>query len=345
MKNPAILLLFSWLFSSMVFAQSAGNALDLDGDDDYAWAPANVSDFPEGTIELWFMSEDDNRVVLFNGGSGFPGSNFDRNVIAEHTEEVKVLCFGIYYLSWIWVQSKLEVEKGVWYHAACTWGPDGMKIYINGKLDAINGYDGSIGYYVYDLIGATSWATKFKGKIDELRLWNVARDSAQLNSTMYDTLSAEYISNPDHGLVAYYKFDAFEDLAIDQDGPDDFRDYSMIGNHADSRGDISLAPSGAFGPAGIETGDAIHNGPMLYQNYPNPFSKITIISFFNNGNTHVVLKIYNSIGEEVATLENARLRKGIHHYEWDASSQGSGVYYVKLTSGQNISTSKILLAR
>jgi hypothetical protein len=63
---------------------------------------------------------------------------------------------------------------------------------------------------------------------------------------MYHTLGNEYTTSGDSGLIAYYKFDLIEDLGIDIDGDDDIKDYSVSGNHADTRGDPLLLESGAF---------------------------------------------------------------------------------------------------
>jgi len=69
----------------------------------------------------------------------------------------------------------------------------------------------------------------------------------------------------------------------------------------------------------------------LYQNYPNPFNPSTTISYLIPNDTRVVLKIYNSIGQEVATLVNDSRSAGYHQEVWNASNIASGMYIYQLT--------------
>ena len=64
----------------------------------------------------------------------------------------------------------------------------------------------------------------------------------------------------------------------------------------------------------------------LEQNYPNPFNPSTTIEFSLPKSGFVTLKIYNSVGEEIATLISAELPQGKHKYIWDASRNANGVY-------------------
>jgi hypothetical protein len=83
----------------------------------------------------------------------------------------------------------------------------------------------------------------------------------------------------------------------------------------------------------------------LYQNYPNPFNPVTAIKFDLPRISQVTLKIYNILGEELATLVSAFLPSGSYKYEWDASGMASGVYYYRLRTESFVSTRKLLLLR
>jgi hypothetical protein len=75
---------------------------------------------------------------------------------------------------------------------------------------------------------------------------------------------------------------------------------------------------------------------MLYQNYPNPFNPSTTIEFDLPKTTDVTLKIFNILGEEVATLVSERLNAGSYGYKWDTSKSAgiaSGVYLYRLQAG------------
>jgi len=71
----------------------------------------------------------------------------------------------------------------------------------------------------------------------------------------------------------------------------------------------------------------------LEQNYPNPFNPMTTIRFEVGGSGLVSLKIYNILGQEVATLlNNEAMEEGEHEIQFDASKLTSGVYFYRLTS-------------
>jgi hypothetical protein len=72
----------------------------------------------------------------------------------------------------------------------------------------------------------------------------------------------------------------------------------------------------------------------LSQNYPNPFNPSTTIEFDLPKTSNVKLKIYNILGEEVATLVSGRLTAGSYSYEWSRpAGMASGVYMYRLETG------------
>ncbi len=83
----------------------------------------------------------------------------------------------------------------------------------------------------------------------------------------------------------------------------------------------------------------------LKQNYPNPFNPSTIISFTLPERAQVSLKIYNILGQEVATLVEGVENAGIHDIHWDAAGAASGVYFYRLTYNNEILTRKMALLR
>jgi hypothetical protein len=98
---------------------------------------------------------------------------------------------------------------------------------------------------------------------------------------------------------------------------------------------------------GIEVNEsALPQSYELYQNYPNPFNPVTAIKFDLPRTSQVTLKIYNILGEEVATLVSAFLPSGAYKYDWNASGIASGVYLYRLQAGDGfIQTKKLMLIR
>ncbi|MHA2101439.1 MAG: LamG-like jellyroll fold domain-containing protein, partial [Candidatus Kariarchaeaceae archaeon] len=72
----------------------------------------------------------------------------------------------------------------------------------------------------------------------------------------------------------------------------------------------------------------------LLQNYPNPFNPSTIIEFDLPKTSNVTLKIYNILGEEVATLVSDRLTAESYSFVWDAGNLTSGIYLYRIVAGE-----------
>lgn len=83
----------------------------------------------------------------------------------------------------------------------------------------------------------------------------------------------------------------------------------------------------------------------LHQNFPNPFNPSTTIRFEMQKAGHVSLKLYNLLGQEVATLVDGIREAGIHHALLDAPNLGSGVYIYKLKTEGVTETKKLTLVR
>ncbi len=85
----------------------------------------------------------------------------------------------------------------------------------------------------------------------------------------------------------------------------------------------------------------------LYQNYPNPFNPSTTICYQLPNETRVNLKIYNVIGQEVATLVDAQRQPGYYQEVFDATRCASGMYIYRLTytneAGKQASDKKTML--
>jgi hypothetical protein len=72
---------------------------------------------------------------------------------------------------------------------------------------------------------------------------------------------------------------------------------------------------------------------ILYQNYPNPFNPGTKISWQSPVGSHQVLKVFNVLGREVATLLMNYKEAGFHEVEFNSAALASGVYYYQLKAG------------
>jgi hypothetical protein len=82
----------------------------------------------------------------------------------------------------------------------------------------------------------------------------------------------------------------------------------------------------------------------LFDPYPNPFNPTTIIRWRLAVNSNIILKIYDVLGKEVATLVNEEQPAGIYEIEFDAEKYNisSGTYYYKLKTEGGEITRKML---
>lgn len=88
--------------------------------------------------------------------------------------------------------------------------------------------------------------------------------------------------------------------------------------------------------------------PTLYtldQNYPNPFNPTTNIRFAVPVADKVTLKIYDVLGQEVATLLNEFKKAGTYEVSFDASRLSSGMYVYTITTGKFVASKKMLLIK
>ena len=92
-------------------------------------------------------------------------------------------------------------------------------------------------------------------------------------------------------------------------------------------------------------GDKQGDVPQLYtlqQNYPNPFNPSTTIRFAIPERSHVQLTVFNTLGQQVATLVQGEQEAGYHEVQFDASELASGVYLYRLQAGDFVQTRKLL---
>jgi hypothetical protein len=91
--------------------------------------------------------------------------------------------------------------------------------------------------------------------------------------------------------------------------------------------------------------EAIPKEYSLSQNYPNPFNPITSIEFQIVNPGLVTLKVYDILGNEVATILNKEFEPGYYKYQWNGSGIASGVYFYRIKSGNFSQVKKMILMK
>ncbi len=139
------------------------------------------------------------------------------------------------------------------------------------------------------------------------------------------TVDTEFVdSATTNGITYYYKI-----AGIDNHG--------NVGAPSEELNQKVLAVQG--------TGDVSPNVFKLAQNFPNPFNPSTVIRYQLPLSNQVSMKVYDAIGREVATLVNEVKEAGYYSVTFDASKLSSGIYFVKLQSGEKVQLKKMILLR
>jgi hypothetical protein len=99
------------------------------------------------------------------------------------------------------------------------------------------------------------------------------------------------------------------------------------------------------GTLGVENKSEVVQDFRLQQNYPNPFNPSTVISYSIAKAGSVSLKVYNMLGQEVATLVNSYQAANTYNVNFNATGLASGVYLYELKAGTNVSTQKMVLMK
>ncbi len=84
---------------------------------------------------------------------------------------------------------------------------------------------------------------------------------------------------------------------------------------------------------------------LYLSNYPNPFNPSTTIRYGLPRGSHVLLTVFNTLGQQVATLVQGEEEAGYHEVRFDGTGLSSGVYFYQMTAGDYVATKKLLLLK
>ncbi|MBO6587315.1 MAG: T9SS type A sorting domain-containing protein [Gracilimonas sp.] len=198
-----------------ISSYEAGNALKLDGDNDFVRLDDRnsldgneqlYSNFEETiTVEAWINhngNSDENAVILQKGTSD-KGYLFRLEGMGN-AANVSFTVGDIDY-SRPRVVTNTSIPANQWTHVAATYNGADMKIYVNGALDNSKSVTRSVGLNANDLLIGGPDALNgnfYSGELDEIRIWNAARTDAEIADHFYTELLGDH-----EDLIAYFRFD------------------------------------------------------------------------------------------------------------------------------------------
>jgi photosystem II stability/assembly factor-like uncharacterized protein len=153
-----------------------------------------------------------------------------------------------------------------------------------------------------------------------------------------------YFANETTGWIAGSNYSGQKSIMKTTDGGNTWTGQNIPSNYLTSLFFVNANTGWAVGNGIFKTTDGggiaavkgvPNNGNLpkqitLNQNYPNPFNPSTIISWQLNSSSHVILKVYDILGREIATLVNKNIDAGSYNISWNASKMASGIYFYRL---------------
>lgn len=195
-------------------------------------------------------------------------------------------------------------------------------------------------YFNADTSGTSvllNWATATE---HDNYLFYVKRKNVSISEENWSTVDTIYAESGSSSTTRYY-------TSIDSQLNKGTYMYHL--EQMDINGDITF-PSDTIqievgGYVDVENDLHFHNSFHLEQNYPNPFNPVTNIRYSIPSAQFVSLKVFNILGEEVASLVNEEKSAGIHEVKFNAASLNSGVYIYKIQTEEFYSVKKLLLLK
>jgi photosystem II stability/assembly factor-like uncharacterized protein len=267
----------------------------------------NKSQVPHpDSLEIW-------KIQLFESGIGWALGRFKGGIV------MKTIDYG---KTWV---AKLE-EKSIFYGG----------FFLNGDFGVAAGYiTGESLYITHD--GGTTWNPKFVSD------YSFSKDVYFLNDSLGWCLASESIYETTDGGENWEYVLSANFLGFDAE-------LQNIGFTKDNSFGYAFGSEGVLlvydaNPSSVEIDKEIPGEYYLSQNYPNPFNPSTIITYSIPMKSHVVLKVFDILGNEVSEVVNEIQSQGHYEVEFSSDDLPSGVYIYRLTADNYRASKKMLIIK
>ncbi len=198
-----------WATSNALLTEMAppGGALEFDGSDDYVDLNAGMIELAQGdfTLEAWIQTTGNKQAIITSNDGDSRWEQGEKAFYLDANGRVYFVGWGNGY-----IQGATPANDGDWHHVAVVWdyAAGSGKIYLDGEDDtASSGYAANNANNAGDTLklafpNYSEAPNHFNGRLDEVRVWNVARSPAEIQSYLDRVLDRN-----ESGLLAYYRFD------------------------------------------------------------------------------------------------------------------------------------------
>ncbi|MBE0571214.1 MAG: T9SS type A sorting domain-containing protein [Ignavibacteriaceae bacterium] len=122
--------------------------------------------------------------------------------------------------------------------------------------------------------------------------------------------------------------------------------HSVDGANAWAVGNLGVIVTNYSPPTNVENENSVApNTLVLEQNYPNPFNPLTKIKFSVPERSNTIIKVYNTVGSEVATLLNEVKQPGTYEVDFNAADLSSGAYFYSMETDNFREVKKMILIK
>ena len=242
-----------------------------------------------------------------------------------------------------------------------------VQLYINGIADGSGTNTNWMTVDMMHIARFSEWEYYYSGSIDEVRIWNTARTTAQIRENMMKSLTgnktglagfevyrrsdveeywqliAGYADNPE--LTARGGVFSGNDYSFSDETIEPMKNYSYL------LVAIEVTGQRMFETRAELTTDVAYNKEViptkyeLYPAYPNPFNPATTIKFALPELQHVKICVFDINGRQVAELVNATMNTGTHRVAWNAANVSSGTYFIRMETVKFQAREKCLLVK
>ncbi len=179
---------------------NGGNMLTFNGSNQYLQADLAITATDNITMEAWvnWEGQSGSPGILYHGSSGSSGYGIFLSESASPCQSITILCGGKGY-----VTSSTQLSTNSWHHVAAVRDNGVWKLYLNGEEKNLTNTNivPNTPTNILNIASLSVGTQLFKGSVDEVRIWNVARSQNQIQSS-YASLAGN-----ESGLAGYWRMD------------------------------------------------------------------------------------------------------------------------------------------